>query len=89
MDLQAIFGDDPCPNAASDCANATLELGSSLALVGRNICTPGGPFSMCTQFIPTMIPVQFRHADVPEPSTLALFAIALGSLGFMMRRRLA
>ena len=27
--------------------------------------------------------------DIPEPSTLALFAIALGGLGFMIRRRVA
>lgn len=27
--------------------------------------------------------------DIPEPSTLALFAIALGGLGFMARRRVA
>ena len=27
--------------------------------------------------------------EAPEPSTLALFAIALGGLGFMMRRRVA
>jgi hypothetical protein len=27
--------------------------------------------------------------DIPEPATLALFAIALGGLGFMMRRRVA
>ena len=29
------------------------------------------------------------HGDIPEPSTLALFAIALGGLGFLTRRRVA
>ncbi len=80
----AFQGDIVCENnSALPCSNAVLNLGLSTATIASFSCPGGGAHCIVGD---SFFDVAFRHA-VPKPPSLALFVIALGGLGFMMRRR--
>ena len=60
----------------------------SAALTGANqiTITHNDPMAVCADCGNIAVAITPDHQDIPEPSTLALFAISLAGLGFMMRR---
>ena len=65
---------------------ATFYINSVSCILGDPQCTLAisAPTTSNEDFDPTFTAV---HEDIPEPTSFALFAIALGGLGFLTRRR--
>lgn len=72
-----------------------LSFGRSTSALFENFCSSGSS-SGCTGFFSTRARDDFLdfnlmatpvHNDIPAPASLALFVIAIGGLGFIMRRR--
>jgi hypothetical protein len=79
LDLNALQGDNPCPNDGMDCSNRTVNLSPALAQAGGTSCSFSGEFGLCEQ--------ELGRADItlkpiPEPSTWAMMLIGFAGLGF-------
>jgi hypothetical protein len=84
LDLNALQGDNPCPNDGMDCSNRTLNLSPSFASEASHSCSFSGNTGQCG--------IGFGGADisiapVPEPSTWAMMLLGFAGLGFAGYRR--
>ncbi|HEY1782987.1 MAG TPA: PEP-CTERM sorting domain-containing protein [Roseiarcus sp.] len=84
--LNALQGDETCPNGSADCSNTTLNLSPTLATSGGTSCTFSGDHDQCSEFF-RGADITFVPAAVPEPSVWAMFVIGFVGLGFAGRHR--
>jgi hypothetical protein len=85
LDLDALTGDNPCPNDHMDCSNSTLSLSLSGFSEGGNSCSFGPDTGICERFESELIPVSFQ--PVPEPSTWVMAIVGFAGLGYAGSRR--
>ena len=85
LDLNALRGDNPCPNDQPSCSNTTLSLSSTLATSGGTSCSFSGDTGECSAFR-GQANITFVPAGVPEPSTWAMMVAGLVGLGFAGHR---
>jgi hypothetical protein len=85
LDLNALRGDNPCPNDQTSCSNTTLSLSSTLATSGGTSCSFSGDEQHCNAFLGEAN-ITFVPAGVPEPSTWAMMVAGLVGLGFAGHR---
>jgi hypothetical protein len=83
LDLNALQGDNPCPNGLRDCSNVFLSLSPTLATSGGQSCSFSGDTGSCE--------ASERVADIsfvaaPEPSTWAMMVVGFVGLGLAGRR---
>jgi hypothetical protein len=83
LDLNALTGDNPCPNGAPSCSNSTLNLSPTLATLGGHSCNFSGDTGFCEGFAEEE-PITFVAA--PEPSTWAMMIVGFVGLGLAGRR---
>jgi hypothetical protein len=81
LDLNALQGDNPCPNGTPDCSNSTLNLSPTLATGGGKSCHFSGEIGFCSEF-ESIEPIAFVPA--PELSTWAMMVVGL--VGLISRR---
>jgi hypothetical protein len=84
LDLNALQGDNPCPNGNMDCSNRTLNLSPSLAEEEFTGCSFSDDVGECSRGL-EIADVSF--VPVPEPSTWAMMALGFAGLGFVGYRR--
>ena len=93
LDLNALQGDNPCPNDSIDCSNSTLTLTPTEAQTGSDSCSFTDDIGRCARSIGisfiTFQGILPAPAPVPEPSTLVLAASGLLGLGLIRRRKLS
>ena len=77
LDLNALQGDNPCPNGTPDCSNSTLNLSPTLATEGGTSCHFSGEIGSCSEF-ESIEPIAFVPA--PELSTWAMMVVGLISV---------
>jgi hypothetical protein len=85
LNLNALQGDNPCPNGGMDCSNDTLNLSPTLAEFGSESCS----ISVC-EF--GGFSVRIRFVVAPEPSTWAMMVVGfvgLGLVGYRSNRQAA
>ena len=85
LDLNALRGDNPCPNDQPSCSNTTLSLSSTLATSGGTSCRFSGDTGECSAFR-GQAAITFVPFAVPEPSTWAMMVAGLVGLGFAGHR---
>jgi hypothetical protein len=85
LDLNALRGDNPCPNDQPSCSNTTLSLSSTLATSGGTSCSFSGDTGECSAFR-GQANITFVPTGVPEPSTWAMMVAGLVGLGFAGHR---
>jgi hypothetical protein len=85
LDLNALRGDNPCPNDQPTCSNTTLSLSSTLATSGGTSCSFSGDTGECSAFR-GQANITFVPAGVPEPSTWVMMVAGLVGLGFARHR---
>jgi hypothetical protein len=83
LDLNALKGDNPCPNGTASCSNSTLNLSPTLATLGGRSCSFSGDTGFCEAFAEEE-PIRFVAA--PEPSTWAMMIVGFVGLGLAGRR---
>jgi hypothetical protein len=81
--LNALQGDNPCPNGPGDCSNVFLNLSPTLATLGSRSCSFSGDSGSCE--------ASERVADISfvaalEPSTWAIMVVGFVGLGLAGRR---
>lgn len=78
LNLNALQGDNPCPNDGMDCSNRTASLSPTLASTGGTSCSFSDGRGACEEFLGrgdiTLVPV-------PEPSTWAMMVVGFFGLG--------
>ena len=79
LNLNALQGDNPCPNAGMDCSNRTASLSPTLATTGGASCSSSGDTPTCEEFFGLE---NIRFAPVPELSTWAMTMVGFAGLGF-------
>ncbi len=83
LDLNALQGDNPCPNDGMDCSNRTV------AESGGASCSFSGDIGFCEESL-GFADIAFR--PIPEPSTWAMMLfgfVGLGYAGYRQRRKFA
>jgi len=85
LDLNALRGDNPCPNDQTSCSNTTLSLSSTLATSGGTSCSFSGDEQHCNAFLGEAN-ITFVPAGVPEPSTWVMMVAGLVGLSFARHR---
>jgi hypothetical protein len=85
LDLNALAGDNPCPNAAPSCSNSTVNMSPTQAMETDQICSASGKISSCEE-APQLADIRFVPLAVPEPSTWAMMVVGFVGLGLTGRR---
>jgi hypothetical protein len=92
LDLNALKGDNPCPNGDMDCSNSTLSLSPTRVMTGGSSCSFSADTGMCEQF-EGQGDIRFVPVAAPELSTWVMMAVGLTGLGVgghrAKRRRVA
>jgi hypothetical protein len=83
LDLNALQGDNPCPNGTPSCSNSTLNLSPTLATLGGKSCHSSGDTGFCEAFAREE---HITFVPVPEPSTWAMMVVGFVGLGLAGRR---
>lgn len=89
LDLNALQGDNPCPNGTKDCSNRTASLSPTLALGGGASCSFSGDIGTCREFIQF---TDIKFVLAPEPPTWAMMVVGfvgLGVAGYRLNRQAA
>jgi hypothetical protein len=84
LDLNALQGDNLCPNGTMDCSNRTLNLSPSFANEQSKSCSFSDDMGQCSIGIGG---TDVSIVPVPEPSTWAMMALGFAGLGFVGYRR--
>ena len=79
LDLNALQGDNPCPNDGMDCSNRTVSLSPTLAELGGASCSFSGDLGLCEERL-GFADIAFR--PIPEPSTWAMMLLGFAGLGY-------
>lgn len=89
LDLNALQGDNPCPNGAMDCSNRTASLSPTFATFGSASCSFSPDTGMCRESVEF---ADLTFVPVPEPSTWAMMVVGfvgLGVAGYRLNRQAA
>jgi hypothetical protein len=84
LDLNALQGDNPCPNDHLDCSNRTVSLSPTMAESGGASCSFSGNLGLCGERLGL---AHIALSPVPEPSTWAMMLLGFAGLGFAGYRR--
>jgi hypothetical protein len=85
LNLNALRGDNPCPNGNEDCSNMTVNLSPTLATSGGASCSFSGNEGLCFESF-GLAAIHFVPVVVPEPSTWAMMVVGFVGLGLAGRR---
>ena len=89
LNLNALEGDNPCPNDGTDCSNRTASLSPTLALGGGASCSFSGDIGSCQEFTQF---ADIKFVLAPEPATWAMMVVGfvgLGVAGYRLNRQTA
>lgn len=84
LDLNALTGDNPCPNGGNDCSNSTLSLSPTLVTSDGASCHFSDTTSGCEQFS-ERTDISFVPMAAPERSTWVMMAVGFVGLGLAGR----
>ncbi len=91
LDLNALQGDNPCPNDSMDCSNTTVNLSPTLAEGGGTSCSFSDDTGECERSL-QVADIEFVPLAVPERSTWAMLVVGfvgLGVAGYRLNRQTA
>jgi hypothetical protein len=80
LDLDALQGDNPCPNGGTDCSNSTLSLSPTMEMTGGSSCSFTPDTGMCDRF-EGQGDIRFVPVAAPELSTWAMMTVGFVCLG--------
>jgi hypothetical protein len=85
LDLNALQGDNPCPNDSMDCSNRTVNLSPTLAEGDGTSCSFFDDTGECERSL-QQADIEFVPLAVPERSTWAMLVVGFAGLGLAGRR---